>query len=59
MKYQIYLKKSTSETINGLAKAQGKKPSTFIKEFIEQCFDFTEQQLGEQATKEVQDYGKR
>ena len=58
MKYQIYLNKQTSEILEGLAKAVNKKPATFIKDFIEGCFDLTEETLGEKATNEVRKYGR-
>lgn len=35
MKYQIYLNKETSITVNKLASKDGTKPNTYIKKFIE------------------------
>lgn len=58
MKYQIYLKKDVSEVINTISKVSNQKPATFIKEFIERCFDFTAETLGQEAIKEITDYGK-
>lgn len=58
MKYQIYLNKSTSEEINGIAKALNQKPSTFIKRFIESCFSVTGATLGEDNMEVVKDYGR-
>ena len=38
MKYQIYLAKDVSEIINNVAKTLKKKPSTMIKEMLENNF---------------------
>lgn len=38
MKYQIYLQKDVSDIINHVAKALNKKPSTMIKEMLEDNF---------------------
>ena len=35
MKYQIYLNKEASETINAMAQYDNKKPATLIKELME------------------------
>lgn len=35
MKYQIYLNKEASDTINGMAQEQETKPNTLIKEMME------------------------
>jgi predicted DNA-binding protein len=58
MKYQIYLKKETSELINAVAKASNKKSSTFLKEFIEECFGYTAKTIGETTTEKVRAYGR-
>lgn len=58
MKYQIYLNKETTEVINTIAKASNTKPSTFIKDFIEECFNFTKKTLGTDKIEEVKAYGK-
>lgn len=59
MKYQIYLKKDVSELINAVAKATGKKPTTFIKDFLESCFNEANNALGQEATDKVREYGKK
>lgn len=38
MKYQIYLQKDVSDIINKVAKYEGKKPNTLIKELLELNF---------------------
>ena len=38
MKYQIYLQKDVSDIINKVAQFEGKKPSTLIKELLEDNF---------------------
>jgi len=38
MKYQIYLQKDVSDIINKIAKFEGKKPNTFIKDILELNF---------------------
>lgn len=59
MKYQIYLNKATSELINAVSKAQGKKPNSFIKEFLEACFVTTEKVLSEEQLEQVRAYGRK
>lgn len=48
MKYQIYLNKTTSEMLNEIARQLDKKPSTLIKEFIENSFTMAEKTIGEE-----------
>lgn len=43
MKYQIYLKKDVSETINRIAERENKKSSTLIKQLIESMFNISAQ----------------
>lgn len=38
MKYQIYLQKDVSDIINSISKGLNKRPSTFIKELLENNF---------------------
>lgn len=38
MKYQIYLNKDVSNIINKIAEFEGKKPSTLIKQLLEENF---------------------
>ena len=38
MKYQIYLQKDVSDIINKVAQFEGKKPTTLIKELLEDNF---------------------
>lgn len=38
MKYQIYLQKDVSDIINTVAKATNQKPSTMIKQMLENNF---------------------
>lgn len=59
MKYQIYLNKETSELVNAISKLQGKKPNSFIKEFIENCFETTEKVFNEEQLDQVRDYGRK
>lgn len=44
MKYQIYLQKDVSDIINKVAKFEGKKPNTLIKELLEQNFRTAQEQ---------------
>lgn len=41
MKYQIYLNKTTSETIEKMANHDGVKPCTYIKQMIESLISIT------------------
>lgn len=59
MKYQIYLSKEVSEIINGIAKAEKKKPASFIKEFLETSFKSLKVAMTDEQIKVVKDYGKR
>lgn len=55
MKYQIYLNKATSITINKLAEKNNDKPNTYIKKFLEafmRIYNATEDQLQKELIKE-------
>ena len=59
MKYQIYLKKDTSNLVNQLAEKNGEKPATFIKKFLEsfmRIYSATEDQLKKEI---MNDYGDK
>ncbi len=51
MKYQIYLKKDVSDIINHVAKSLNKKPSTMIKEMLEDNFRTAYQQATKNLSK--------
>lgn len=51
MKYQIYLAKDVSDIINGVAKSLNKKPSTMIKEMLEENFRIAYKDVMNQVTK--------
>jgi len=59
MKYQIYLNKDISDIINALAKAEGKKSNTFIKEFVERSFEAVKTAMDEDQIRVIKEYGKR
>lgn len=50
MKYQIYLAKDVSDLVNKVAKYEGKKPNTLIKELLESNFRTAYQQATELET---------
>ena len=55
MKYQIYLNKETSITINELAQKDNSKPNTYIKKFLEafmRIYKASEDQLVKELKKE-------
>ena len=56
MKYQIYLNKETSISINRLAEKNGTKPNTFIKKFLEsfmRIYNASEPTVEESLKKEI------
>lgn len=59
MKYQIYLNKEISDIINALAKAEGKKTNTFIKDFVEHSFEAVKTAMDDDQIKVIVEYGKR
>jgi len=50
MRYQIYLAKDVSDLVNKVAKYEGKKPNTLIKELLESNFRTAYQQANEMET---------